>query len=148
MLTDDALMALLALCAETPDLACFANPREADGNCGLAVDIFLDIVQDVLPEVETEEVHFTATSRWYEERSAMKVACISAFSYRHARHHWYLSGCRWPGHIVARVGDWLIDWTARQFNPVAPFPLVFRMPDVCTVVRRDVPKPPPREART
>ena len=38
-------MALLDLCAETPDLSAFAAPGEADGNCGLAVDIFLDFAQ-------------------------------------------------------------------------------------------------------
>lgn len=27
-------------------------------------------------------------------------------------------------HYAARVGPWLIDWTARQFDPEAPWPLV------------------------
>lgn len=29
-------------------------------------------------------------------------------------------------HWVVRVGDWLIDWTARQFEEEAPFPAVWK----------------------
>ena len=121
-------MALLDLCAETPDLSAFAAPGEADGNCGLAVDIFLDFARHLLPEARSDEVYFVAPSRWRKARLETRVAPV--YSYRHAPHRWYASGCRWPGHVVAHVGEWLIDWTARQFNPSAPFPLVFRMPRV------------------
>jgi hypothetical protein len=120
-----AIDALIGLCVDRPELSAFAVASEADGHCGVAVDIFTDLASQLLPETQTEEVHFVAHSRWHKERHSM-LAGIAVLSYRHARHGWYRGACRWPGHVVARIDDWLVDWTARQFNPNAPFPLVFR----------------------
>lgn len=43
-------------------------------------------------------------------------------------HRWFADGpgqgCL--GHVVAQVGPWFIDFTARQFHPDAPFPLIWR----------------------
>ena len=73
-------MALLDLCAETPDLSAFAAPGEADGNCGLAVDIFLDFARHLLPEARSDEVYFVAPSRWRKARLETRVviACAAA----------------------------------------------------------------------
>lgn len=49
-----------------------------------------------------------------------------AYSYQFVPHHWYDNGCRWAGHFVVQVGNVCIDWTARQFDPEAPFPLVYK----------------------
>ncbi len=107
--------ALLQLAIEDPELASFASPAAADGMCGLATDLFHDLTEIVLPEARLGEVHFTPKRQ------------KDAFAYQDAPHPWYRSGCRHPGHCVAVIGNWLVDWTARQFDPEAPFPLVFQL---------------------
>lgn len=54
-----------------------------------------------------------------------KYFSVKVYPYQRVPHRWYQNGCRWAGHFVVRVGDLCVDWTARQFNPEAPFPLIF-----------------------
>ncbi len=116
--TEEEILALTELAAQDPEIAAFASPEGADGSCGYATDLFLDIAEQLLPGAEIDEAHFGP---------ARKITASDRYLYNEAPHPWYLSGCKWPGHVVAIVGGWLIDWTARQFDPNAPFPLIFQM---------------------
>ncbi len=110
----------------------FGTPEGADGVCGYATDLFLEFLAEVLPEQapppEMEaEVHFTTGRRARREQSLDYGMPI--FAYHDAPHPYYRGGLsKHLGHIVVNLGNICIDWTARQFRPDAPFPLVFRMP--------------------
>lgn len=52
---------------------------------------------------------------------------ILVFSYESPPHRWYVRGCNYSGHMAVRIGDFVVDWTARQFTSRAPFPLIFKM---------------------
>lgn len=64
-----------------------------------------------------------------QETMSYKGHNPEVFLYQEAPHHWYRNGCRWEGHVVVKIGNICIDWTARQFHPSAPFPLIFMMGD-------------------
>jgi hypothetical protein len=47
---------------------------------------------------------------------------------------WY-PDIAFEGHCVVYTGNVVIDWTARQYNPKAPFPLIYHPPkQACSVV--------------
>lgn len=99
----------------------FATQEGANGSCGLATDCFRRIVLDYYPDLKNiGEVHFSDLPR--------ENSLIPCFLYSAAPHPYYQNPIEWGGHCVFRVGGWLIDWTARQFDPSAPFPLVFPCP--------------------
>lgn len=108
----------------------FDNPLRADGNCGYATDLFCNLAAYLLPEVQDEDVSFDGPDLYASARSALKAGSNlgTSFAYEEAPHDWYLGGCSWPGHVVAKLGPYCIDWTARQFKPGAPFPLIFECP--------------------
>lgn len=90
------------------DLACadfllahqeWATPEGARGQCSTASAAFLDLLLERKIITRRGQV----TGEWDNE----EVAVINGVSHR-----------------VARVGDLLIDWTARQFNPNALFPMI------------------------
>lgn len=115
----------------------FGRPDDADGNCGYATDLFLEMVETLYPEMydprAEAEIHFTSTKRLALEKKYAHPGWgqdILTFKYTDAPHDWYHGGCNWSGHVCAYIGEWVIDWTARQFKPDAPWPLVFRFSDI------------------
>ncbi len=114
------LEALLELACTEEFLVGLDVPSEADGSCGTATDVFLDLVELLVPEARCDEAHFVPKEAW-------RRGINNLYAYTQTPHPWYLDGCNWPGHCVPVVDGWYIDWTARQFDPAAPFPLVFRM---------------------
>ena len=114
---------LINLAKKNPRLARFADPKRADGCCGLATEYFLEMVEKLFPKLKIEEVHFTDRCKVFQ-----KLPGLTSMAYDRVRHPWYQKGCRWDGHAVPCVAGWCVDWTARQFDPDAPFPLVFRLP--------------------
>lgn len=136
MYMNENMLALIALFKEQhPEFGC---PDEADGNCGYATDLFLEMVEMLHPEMYNPmaegEIHFTSTRRLARQRKYVHPGWgnddIPTFRYTDAPHHWYRNGCEWSGHVCAHVGEWVIDWTARQFRPDAPFPLAFKYSDI------------------
>lgn len=119
-----AFHALMTSAMADPELQLFQDPGMANGSCGLAVDRFLDLL-DEHEIAGGYEVHFRARDNITFRRSDL-------YAYEDAPHGWYLGGCEHPGHIVAVLGGWVVDWTARQFVPDAPWPLVFRLDGVRT----------------
>lgn len=112
---------LVELGLNDPLILGFTTPEGADGSCGQATDYFRMIVLDHYPDLKNiGEVHFSNLPRI--------DPLIPCFPYSVVEHTWYQTPIPWGGHCVFRVGEWLIDWTARQFNQEAPFPLVFRAP--------------------
>lgn len=99
-----------------------AQPEVADGACVSAHDMFTDLVMKMYPNAPSPvEAVFVSdpTAPWPDEEPER--------AYADAEHDWYLNPIKWSGHTVSRVGDVFIDFTARQFHPDAPFPLVFKL---------------------
>lgn len=114
------------------ELKNYSNPIEADGACELAADIFIEYVSMHMPTASISEIIFRKKLRkrpiFPNKDSWGVVGCFfQEREYKSVPHKWYSHGCRWPGHMVARVNEWYIDWTARQFHPDAPFPLIFHV---------------------
>lgn len=98
----------------------YALPKEASGNCGLAVDQFAEFIEALGLPFEIDEVHFVSDG----EALGYTPRC---YYYSDPDHNWYVGGCDWWGHIVALVEGLCVDFTARQFNENCPFPLTFSL---------------------
>lgn len=104
------------------------TPEEADGRCGYGTDIFMDIIEDYRLEHHflAFEVHFVSKDR-IRNREFTNDTLTPVFPYEQGPKLFH-QGCRWKGHIVACVDGICVDWTARQFDKEAPFPLIFPIP--------------------
>lgn len=113
----------------------YQDPDKAEGHCGEATDSFLSLVESFFPRADTGEVHF-ASSRVCRAQQAATDACwdvIPMFPYKKGPSAYRAAGNRdvgddLGGHIVARVGTVCIDWTARQYDRYADYPLIFNLP--------------------
>lgn len=133
---DDLLKKIVSKTAKRKQFSKYQDPGIADGACETASMYFLQLLEEEFSKRNLQlprmfgEVDFISDAKFLGTNGRYN------FMYHHAPHHWYLYGCRWPGHVVARVDDVLIDWTARQFHPLAPFPLIFKWEDINPRVRR------------
>ena len=123
------LQTLIDLALEDPEFARFSEAEEADGCCGLATDLFHSLIEDLGVKASLDEVHFMSSKKYLRQKRDWWDRSFR-FRYLHTPHRWYRSGCHWDGHVAALVDGWIVDFTARQFDPAAPFPLVFRL-DEC-----------------
>lgn len=125
---DAELLALLALFAEAhPE---FATVDGADGCCGLATDLFIEMAEALNVGCPMEELHFTSRRLWAAEfrHPELREGGIPCFHYSKGPPLFHGGLSDHMGHIVVRVGELCVDWTARQFRPDAPFPFVFSVP--------------------
>ena len=83
----------------------YDDPDSALGMCNHASDEFLHELtkRRIEGEIEHYEDHILIDQKDYP---------------------YGLSDCQF--HWAVRVGDWIIDWTARQFDNAAPFPAIWK----------------------
>lgn len=102
----EAIDKAIAIFMDDAQLQDFHTEDGAHGQCNEASDQFTH----VLAELGIKDVHI----EHYEPNIHMDRG---DYPYK-------MSGCSW--HWAVRIGEWIIDWTARQFEPEAPFPAVWK----------------------
>ena len=83
----------------------YDDPEFALGMCSHASDEFLHELAKFSIEGEIEH---------YEPNNADDVD----------DYPYVMKQCAW--HWAVRLGEWVVDWTASQFNPECPFPAVWK----------------------
>ena len=104
----------------------YSNAALADGWCEIASINFNSICEEVNELWKIRLVAFSKTSNSEEACNWKHRYGYNVYSYDDVDHDWYKFGCNWPGHVISLIGNWAIDFTARQFTPYAPFPLLFK----------------------
>lgn len=113
----------------------YADPYKADGQCAVAADEFRHLVRQLDLPLKIRDAQFIPDEEIEEELEKIHGTDCGCdpekiFGYGEADHHWYRNGCKWGGHVATIVnGALVVDFTARQFNPDAPWPLVFPLPE-------------------
>lgn len=92
----------------------YASPEGADGQCAACSLDFNSELRDVLGVYAT-------TADWYADRRGVDQG-------QPVPHPWFdnLHESVYRGHTCTLVDGWYIDFTARQFYPEAPYPLIWR----------------------
>lgn len=107
--------------------------READYVRGI------DQIAAVTGPIRVEELHMVKRDRLemlkrehmfdFFEPIHMLKRTYTSFERIAEEHSFYSSGCAWNNHVVTKIGQTCIDFTARQFRSAleAPWPLVFEV---------------------
>lgn len=107
----------------------YATPGGAWGECWGATDAFLLALAERTDRgLVGEAVHFVIESDCADEHSPYEDRQGKPRLVRGSRADYPLALVPQPHlccHRYARVGDLCIDWTARQFDPKAPFPMAW-----------------------
>lgn len=114
----------IAAFKKTPEAKRWRRPREAHGDCGAATWRFIQFLKyHFVKEARwAKELHYRAcTSRHYPINVKFLTIKENDSILREA-----LRPCGgWTEHVVVKIGRLRIDWTARQFDPKSPFPLIW-----------------------
>lgn len=88
------------------------------GMCAEACDEFLHLIQRYRPDL----YHLATIRTWERGLGSFEpgIDLDQPFPYEWGDFRW---------HWVVQVGPWLIDWTARQFDPNNHFPVVLLVQD-------------------
>jgi hypothetical protein len=116
----------------------YEDPYEADGHCAVAADEFRHLVRQLALPLNVRDIQFVPDDEADEERRKVADASISMpppsfriLGYCDPEHSWYANGCKWGGHVAIVINNKIcVDFTARQFSPKAPWPLVYPLPEV------------------
>lgn len=103
----------------------WSRPRGAHGDCSHASHLFIDYLKTnyVREGRWAKEVHYTAaTARHYP----IKVKFLTMEESEGILREALRPTGGWTDHVVVQIGRLRIDWTARQFDKKAAFPLIWR----------------------
>lgn len=104
------------------------DPCGADGQCIIASLKFNKWLKN--KNVTTSLTVFSTRDEVVRSNGVLDMyfgySNVEVFEFDSPPHHWYINST-WPGHVVSKLDKYFIDWTARQFNPIAPYPLIFSM---------------------
>lgn len=108
----------------------YAEPAIAAGNCHCATDTFRKDAALARYPHSTIEFAFERvrdTRNTWKKSEGPPVPVEIAYLYLKHCNDQDSAVRRYEGHTVAKVGRWYIDFTARQFDPDAPFPLIWTL---------------------
>ena len=101
------------------------DPKEADGTCGSYSYRFQRfLIEHNVPEgSKAKDLDYAAcTARHHPLKPEILTVAQNQFIEDYA----HRDIGQWSGHTVVKIGRLRIDWTARQFDPTAPVPLIWR----------------------
>jgi hypothetical protein len=101
------------------------DPKEADGKCGAKSYTFIQFLkQNGVPEAAlAKDLDYTACTARHHP---LKPEILTRKQDRYIEDYAHRGIGQWCGHTVVKIGRLRIDWTARQYDPEAPFPLIWR----------------------
>ncbi len=114
-LKPEALVAYLELWRlDAWELGLFAG-EGADLMCGTATELFLEYLVQVVNDSEAKNLNPTTYMFLFQRPEHRDAYPVNLNGYT-------------GNHVVAVIGNLMIDWSARQFDQRAPCPLIFKDP--------------------